>query len=68
MPNTSFLKPFNILNEEGYVLVDANQKTSVDGLYAAGDCVHKKIRQISTAISDGTIAALAVNDFFKLHK
>lgn len=44
------------------------KKTSVDGLYAAGDCVHKKIRQISTAISDGTIAALAVNDFFKLHK
>lgn len=68
VPNTSFLKSFNILNEEGYVLVDANQKTSVDGLYAAGDCVHKKIRQISTAISDGTIAALAVNDFFKLHK
>lgn len=68
VPNTSFLKPFNILNEEGYVLVDANQKTIVDGLYAAGDCVHKKIRQISTAISDGTIAALAVNDFFKLHK
>ncbi|QMT98317.1 thioredoxin-disulfide reductase [Mycoplasma tullyi] len=68
VPNTSFLKSFNVLSEEGYVLVDANQKTCVEGLYAAGDCVHKKIRQISTAISDGTIAALAVNDFFKLNK
>ncbi|MDC4163479.1 thioredoxin-disulfide reductase [Mycoplasma sp. T363T] len=68
IPNAGFLKSFNVLNEEGYVIVDQNQKTAVDGLYAAGDCVNKKIRQISTAVSDGTIAALAVNDFLKLHK
>ncbi|QZX48886.1 thioredoxin-disulfide reductase [Mycoplasma sp. E35C] len=67
-PNASFLKPLNVLNDEGYIVVDNSMKTSVEGLFGAGDCVQKKIRQISTAVSDGTVAALAVNDYLKLHK
>jgi thioredoxin reductase (NADPH) len=34
-------------------------KTSADGIFAAGDCRAKKIRQLVTAASDGTIAALS---------
>ncbi len=46
-----------------FYIVDHNQKTSCDGIYAAGDIVDKKFRQISTAINDGTIAALDAKDY-----
>lgn len=46
-----------------FILVDPNMKTSIDGIYATGDIVDKKYRQISTAINDGTIAALAAKEY-----
>ena len=39
--------------------------TPVPGLYAAGDIRAKKFRQITTAVADGTIAALAVQKFLR---
>lgn len=45
------------LDERGYVITDASQKTSVDGLYAAGDVCIKPLRQVVTAVSDGALAA-----------
>ena len=42
-------------------------KTQYSGIYAAGDIINKRIRQISTAVSDGTIAALAVTEYIKDH-
>lgn len=42
-----------------YVKVDANQQTNIDGLFAAGDLVDKKLRQLVTAANDGAIAATA---------
>ncbi len=50
-----------------FYIVDHNQKTSCDGIYAAGDIVDKKFRQISTAINDGTIAALDAKDYILKH-
>ena len=43
--------------EKGYILVDNNMQTKTPGLYAAGDCTKKSVRQLSTAINDGAIAA-----------
>lgn len=58
--NSSLVKEFGVLNDEGYILVDQNQSTKIFGLYAAGDVCEKKFRQITTATSDGTIAALSI--------
>ena len=56
-PATEILKGIVELNEQGYIVTDASQKTSVDGVYAAGDVCIKPLRQVVTATSDGALAA-----------
>ena len=53
------------LNEYGYIISDETciPKTNSKGIYTAGDCRTKKIRQIATAISDGATAALEACNF-----
>lgn len=57
-PDTALLAPLAVLDEQGYVCTDARMQTSVPGLFAAGDCRKKAVRQLTTAVSDGTIAAV----------
>lgn len=57
MANNEPFKNICSLDEFGFIKSD-ECKTNVDGLYVAGDCRQKKIRQISTAISDGTLSAV----------
>ena len=47
------------LSDRGYIVSDENCKTDTEGLFVAGDCRTKNIRQISTACGDGATAALA---------
>jgi len=47
------------LNEYGYIASDETCLTATTGVFAAGDCRSKSIRQLTTAMSDGTIAAIA---------
>ncbi len=47
-------------DEWGYIKVDENMRTSIPGVYAAGDVISKQVRQITTAVGDGTIASLAM--------
>ena len=56
-PATNLVRGLAELNEQGYVVTDRAQKTSVDGLYAAGDVCIKPLRQVVTAVSDGALAA-----------
>lgn len=56
-PATDLIKGIAELNEQGYVVTDARHKTSVDGLYAAGDVCIKSLRQVATAVGDGALAA-----------
>jgi thioredoxin reductase (NADPH) len=56
-PNTQFLKDKIELDKWGYVVTNKNMETSVPGVFAAGDVCSKTIRQISTAVGDGTVAA-----------
>jgi thioredoxin reductase (NADPH) len=59
VPNTEFLKGKAIqLNNRNEVTVNENYETSIKGIFAAGDTLAKRYRQITTAVSDGTIAAL----------
>lgn len=46
------------LDKAGFIISDDSCTTEVEGIFVAGDCRQKRIRQISTAISDGTIAAV----------
>ena len=51
------------LDSQGYADVDESCSSSVAGIFVAGDCRRKKIRQVTTAAADGAIAALAACDF-----
>ena len=47
------------LNENGFIVADERCETNVPGVFAAGDCRQKALRQLTTAAADGTVAALA---------
>lgn len=59
VPDTAPLSGLAPRDEQGYVLTDDQMQTSTPGLFAAGDCRHKQIRQLTTAVSDGTVAAIS---------
>ena len=56
-PATLFLKNLNVLNELGFIEVDNNYQTKVEGLYAVGDCINHPVKQIATAVGDASAAA-----------
>jgi thioredoxin reductase (NADPH) len=58
-PNTESLEGIVKLNERKEIVVDSDLKTNIDGVFAAGDCIVKKYRQVTTAVADGTISALS---------
>ena len=56
-PATELVRGLAELDGQGYVLTDRSQKTTADGLYAAGDVCVKPLRQVVTAVGDGALAA-----------
>ena len=62
-PATEAVKGVVDLNEQGYIITDASQKTSADGVYAAGDVCIKPLRQVVTATSDGALAATELEKY-----
>ena len=62
-PETDLVKDIAELNEKGYIITDKSQKTSVNGLYAAGDICIKPLRQVVTAASDGALAATELEKY-----
>ncbi len=62
-PATDAVKGVVELNEQGYIVTDASQKTSADGVYAAGDVCIKPLRQVVTATSDGALAATELEKY-----
>jgi thioredoxin reductase (NADPH) len=59
-PNISLFRDKLELDQWGYIKTDDDMQTSVQGVYAVGDVISKKYRQITTAVADGTIAAMAI--------
>lgn len=53
------------LNDYGYVDSGEDCLTSAEGIFVAGDCRSKRIRQVATAAADGAVAALAACDYLK---
>lgn len=64
-PNTEFLGNLVKKDEGGFVLTDEDMKTSVEGVFAAGDCRRKTLTQVITACSDGAIAAFNANRYLE---
>ena len=57
VPDTELIAPFADLDPAGYVLSGEDCATRTPGLYVAGDCRSKSVRQLTTATADGTVAA-----------
>jgi len=63
LPNTEFLKEKVDLNKWGEIVVMNDMSTDIEGVYAAGDSTVKRYRQVTTAVGDGTVAALAASGY-----
>ncbi len=62
-PATNALKGAVELDKQGYIITDESQKTSIDGVYAAGDVCIKPLRQVVTATADGALAATELEKY-----
>jgi thioredoxin reductase (NADPH) len=67
-PNTGIIKEHVEHDSAGYLITDSNMRTSVPGLYAAGDVRAQLTRQVTTAVGDATTAAIAVEKFLTARK
>jgi thioredoxin reductase (NADPH) len=65
VPRTGILRGLVQLDEQGYIIANSRMQTSVPGLFAAGDVRQKPLRQVSTAISDGALAAFAAEKYLE---
>jgi thioredoxin reductase (NADPH) len=63
IPNTESLKGLIELNKWGEIVVKSDMSTNIEGVYAAGDSIAKRFRQVTTAVGDGTVAALAASNY-----
>jgi thioredoxin reductase (NADPH) len=64
-PNTEFLRGLLDLDMAGFIITDKRMATSVLGIYAAGDVRADSLRQISTAVGDGAIAAMSAEKYLE---
>jgi len=62
-PNSQILKGLVELDKSGYVVADETGKTSVPGIFVAGDVRTKALRQVVTAVSDGANAAISAENY-----
>ena len=67
-PNNEWFKDAIALDDKGYILAGEDMSTNIPGVFGAGDINHKPYRQITTAVSDGTIAALAAERWLRSRK
>lgn len=59
-PNSEFINNLDLKLDNGYIVVDKNMKTNIDGIYASGDIIKKDLYQIVTAASEGAVAAISI--------
>ena len=65
IPQTELLKEFGVLDESNYVKASEDTKTTVNGLFAAGDVRTKQLRQVVTAAADGANAIYSVMEYLR---
>jgi thioredoxin reductase (NADPH) len=62
-PNTDYLKDLLPLDKQGHIITDEHMSTKIAGIFATGDIRSGSIRQVTTAVGDGTVAALSAKKF-----
>ena len=62
-PVSEFVKGIVDLDEKGYIITDSEMKTSVEGIFAAGDVRNTPLRQVITAAADGAVAAISAEKY-----
>lgn len=65
IPQTELFKGLLDMDEQGYIISDDKMQTSVEGVFVAGDCRQKLLRQVVTAVSDGAIATVAAEKYME---
>ena len=65
LPQNAVFSNLVELDGDGYFITDNNCATSCPGVFAAGDACRKSVRQLTTAVSDGTIAALSAVEYLR---
>jgi len=65
VPTTGFLKGIVELDESGYIQAGEDTHTSTPGVFAAGDCRTNVLKQVSTAVGDGAVAAVQAEKFIE---
>ncbi len=62
-PATDLVRGVVNLNDQGYIITDSEQRTNIEGVYAAGDVCIKPLRQVVTATGDGALAATELEKY-----
>jgi len=65
VPQTQLFKDVVKLSDRDEIIVNNQMMTNIKGVFAAGDCIEKRYRQITTAVADGTVAALNAIEFIQ---
>jgi thioredoxin reductase (NADPH) len=63
VPNTEFLFGTIAMNTRNEIIVDSDMSTNIPGVFAAGDSIVKRYRQVTTAVGEATVAALAASGY-----
>ena len=67
-PRVKFLRNQVAMKKDGYIITDNDMRTSLKGVFAAGDVREKSVRQIATAVGDGAVAAMSAERYLTLNK
>ena len=65
LPQNAAFSDIVDLDEDGYFITDNACRTSCPGIFAAGDACSKNVRQLTTAVADGTVAALSAVEYVR---
>jgi thioredoxin reductase (NADPH) len=65
MPRSRFLNGIVSTDKEGFLVVNAEMETSIPGVFAAGDVVSKRLRQVSVSVGEGAIAAFSAEKYLE---
>ena len=65
LPSSEFLDNAVSLDQDGFVIVNKEMETSVPGIFAAGDVISKRLRQISSSVGEGATAAFNAEEYLE---
>lgn len=67
-PNTEFVKDILKLDDRGFIITDERLEASLRGVFAAGDCRSKVLKQVATAVGEGATAAFVANEYIQAQR